>query len=165
MTAFLRLAAGLVGVALAAGCSGLPNPLAEPEAQPPSKLAVVTAPPPGPETRPDDPEPAPPEARVLLGETPARVQTLLGPPRLVRREGAVQVMQYGAKGCVFDVVFYEAGPGAPFKAGYVESRDLTGAMLAPGACFDPLVSAEDYADWADAPGSAPAVDAPKLSEP
>ncbi|MBK5910268.1 hypothetical protein CCR85_02015 [Rhodothalassium salexigens] len=101
----------------------------------------------------------PPEPGLLLGKTAAEVQGLLGPPDLVRREGAVHVMQYRSAGCVFDVTLYEAGPGAPFKASYLESRDITGAVLAAGACLQSLVPPTRWADWRQQAAATRAVDA------
>lgn len=142
-----RICVRLIPLLLAAGCSGLDVPFGE-DANGRASAPSPSAKAPGSAAPTDAPTQAPrPDPETLLGRTPAEVQSLLGPPDLVRREGPAHVMQYQGQGCVLDVTLYEGGPGTPFKATYVESRDITGAMLATGDCLAILVPRDEWAAW------------------
>ena len=77
---------------------------------------------------------------ALEGLTPRELQDILGGPSLVRRDGSMQILQYGGTACVLDVVFYEASENAHFRAAAIAARDLSGANTEAGACLYGIVT-------------------------
>lgn len=77
-----------------------------------------------PEVLPQAPQP--PDGKRLIGLTPAEVQTLLGAPDLVRRDGPVQIVLYRPGPCVLDLYFYSEAVGSGFTLRSIQSRDISG---------------------------------------
>ncbi len=94
------------------------------------------------ETEPTLPDVPSPSSTDLLGQNPAFVQTKLGEPKLVRRDGHVQIMQYTSGACVVDIVFFEPTSGEHFSANYISARTNTGAIMEPEPCIDAVFQAE-----------------------
>lgn len=60
----------------------------------------------------------------IEGAAPARVDALLGAPKLTRREGAGEYRRYALSNCALIVIFYPDASGAP-KAAHVDATALT----------------------------------------
>lgn len=114
--------------AIAAGCEGVTAPEADGGTQTEAQssepapafngMAAVTP-------VNDDPD-------QLLGMTPDSVDTLLGAPALVRRDGDAEVWQYRSDICVLDLFFY----GSVKQVEHVDLRDRgDGSPVAVRACF------------------------------
>ena len=98
--------APLLGLLLVAGCAGTTQPAAAP------------------------PPPPPPGMDLLLGQPAERALTLLGKPRLDRREGPARQLQFGGP-CILDVFYYQQPGDAPL-ATHADSR------LPDGRAFEVL---------------------------
>ena len=124
------LVIALAAVLLAACAQTVPPP------EPAPVAATLPAPAPEPPAPPPPPKPDPLD---LLGLTPAQVQQAVDEPSLVRREDHAQVMQFQARRCVFDVVFYEPSEGEHFRAHHIEARDRKGEAVDPQSCLAALL--------------------------
>ncbi len=115
-------------IALLAACTGN-------DAPPPQ---VATAPIPEETVQTPQEEPAPivlPNTELLIGHTPRTVQSQLGEPNLVRRDGNVQIMLYEASSCVFEVIFYEKNPDEHFRATDINARTAKGYDVDRDECL------------------------------
>jgi hypothetical protein len=72
-----------------------------------------------------------PAALVGLGDRD--VETMLGRPRFVRRDGPAQIWQYGVQTCTLNLFLFRESAG--LRVRHVEFRD-PGAGLAPNAACD-----------------------------
>ena len=81
------------------------------------------------------------DADRLLTRAPADVQTLLGPPSLVRRDGETQIMLYEIGACVLDITFMGKTVGDGFAATYVAARDRVGHDVSKRDCLTALIDA------------------------
>ncbi|QMW22101.1 hypothetical protein [Sandaracinobacteroides saxicola] len=77
--------------------------------------------------------PPPPGMERLIGKPPETALTLLGTPRLDRREGPARILQFAGKACVLDL-FYYPRPNTPV-ATYAAARDPAGTSMAPATCL------------------------------
>ena len=127
----------LIGLALLAGCASTP-------------ATVVTAPPP----------PPPPGMELLLNQLPETAISLLGQPRLDKKEGASRQLQYVGS-CVLDVWYYPK-PGPALVATHADARLPDGRDYAAGECLQQLIRARENARAAAA--AAPAAPAPAPSK-
>ena len=129
-TGYRHLAAPILLSALLVACAAPPRQPVEPTPAPPEPAETEPA-----ESLPEE-TPAPlPDADLLLGLEPRRIQDVLGTPSLVRREGAAQVMQFKDGNCVLDVIFYEEAPGGAFRAEHLASRLTDGTPHEPQECL------------------------------
>ncbi|RMD64591.1 MAG: hypothetical protein D6826_02045 [Alphaproteobacteria bacterium] len=97
------------------------------------------------------PPPAPPindDPRQLLGLDRARLDALLGPPTLIRREAPAEIWQYREGACIIDVFLYaaETAPSpdpaaADYRVSYVEARDGAARPIAVRGCLNTLLRA------------------------
>ena len=117
----------VAGFALTACSLVQPTP-----AKPPPQPAATTQ-----QTRiaPAQPRAAPPARRApkaspadLLGSDAARIDTLLGAPEIVRREGPGELRLYRSTTCVLHVFLYP-GNGA-IRATHIEARTATVRLAA-----------------------------------
>jgi len=69
----------------------------------------------------------------LLGQSAAQAHSLLGEPRLVRRDGPAEIWQYRASGCILDVFLYDAGADRTVR--HVDLRGPGTATPERRACF------------------------------
>lgn len=122
----------LSALALLAGCATAPPPV------------VVAAPP-----------PPPAGMELIINQLPETAVSLLGQPRLDKKEGASRQLQYvGA--CVLDIWYYPK-PGPALVATHADARLPDGREFAPGECLQQLIRArEDAKTVAAAPSPAPA---------
>ena len=127
----------LIGLALLAGCASTP-------------ATVVTAPPP----------PPPPGMELLLNQLPETAISLLGQPRLDKKEGTSRQLQYVGS-CVLDVWYYPK-PGPALVATHADARLPDGRDYAAGECLQQLIRARENARAAAA--AAPAAPAPAPSK-
>ncbi|GHF14907.1 hypothetical protein GCM10017044_06290 [Kordiimonas sediminis] len=74
----------------------------------------------------------------LQGKTPAQVQTIMGEPDLVRRDGSMQVMLFETNQCVLDVVFYESSVGEHFRASAISARSRDGKDVDAVQCLETM---------------------------
>jgi hypothetical protein len=96
--------------------------------------AGASAPPPAPaqaaRTQPARTAPEPPAPRLgiadILGIDAGRLDSLLGAPELVRRDGSGEVRLYRAPDCVLHVFVYPRDGGA--RATHIEARGSNGRM-------------------------------------
>ncbi len=127
----------LIGLALLAGCASTP-------------ATVVTAPPP----------PPPPGMELLLNQLPETAISLLGQPRLDKKEDTSRQLQYVGS-CVLDVWYYPK-PGPALVATHADARLPDGRDYAAGECLQQLIRARENARAAAA--AAPAAPAPAPSK-
>ena len=78
----------------------------------------------------DDPE-------KLLGLDRSSLSTLLGRPKVVRRERPAEIWQYFGANCVFDVFLYE--DGGAYRVVHSEARDAAAMRTEPRACLGQLL--------------------------
>ena len=135
---------------LLAGCMGASSAPApstpSPEVAAPEIAAIQT----GAETPlpiAEPPPPPAPEPNRLSGLNPKQVQALMGPPSLVRRDGAVQVMLFETSACVFEIIFYEPTPDTHFRAEQINARSRTGTDTNVQTC---LIGVLPSGQWLDA---------------
>ena len=114
------------GLALLAGCATAPPP------------TVVSAPPP----------PPPAGMELLLNQLPETAVSLLGQPRLDKKEGASRQLQY-VGGCVLDLWYYPK-PGPALVAAHADARLPDGRDFAPGECLQLLIRSREAAKAAAA---------------
>lgn len=132
MTRFPNTLGSIAGLALLAGCAATPH-------QP----TVVTAPP-----------PPPPGMELLLNQLPETAISLLGQPRLDKKEGGSRQLQFVGS-CVLDVWYYPK-PGPTLVATHADARLPDGREFAPGECLQQLIRAREAARVsATAPPPAP----------
>ncbi len=82
---------------------------------------------------------ATPEQLTGLGR--AKLDALLGTPRLRRIEGPAEVRQYAAGNCVLDTYLYpDEEAGGAHLVIYYEARSRSGDAIAVGPCLAALVS-------------------------
>jgi len=109
-------------------CAGAraPGP-AERQTAPP-QARTVTAP-----ANRISPAPSAPKLRIsdLVGRTPAQIDTLIGIPDLVRREGDGEVRIHRSNACVLHVFAYPRG-GVP-QATHIEARTPNGQIVGDAA--------------------------------
>ena len=124
----------LLTLALLAGCATAP-------------AAVVVAPP-----------PPPPGMELVLDQIPETAISLLGQPRMDKKEGPSRQLQYVGS-CVLDIWYYPK-PGPALVATHADARLPDGRDFAPGECLQQLISAREAAKVAAAapppPAAAPA---------
>lgn len=118
------------GLLLLAGCATAPD------------ATLVAAPPP------------PPGMELVLGQLPETAISLLGTPRLDKREGTSRQLQY-AGGCVLDI-FYYPKPGPALVATHADARLPDGRDFAPGECMQLLIRSREAAKVQAAAPPAPA---------
>ena len=137
MTRLSSHLAPLFGLALLAGCAATPS------------STLVTAPP-----------PPPPGMELLLQQYPETAISLLGQPRLDKKEGASRQLQFSG-GCVLDVWYYPK-PGPALVATHADARLPDGREFPPGECLQQLIRSREAAKIAAAaPPPAPATAAKK----
>ena len=129
----------LFGLALLAGCASAP-----------ATAPIVTAPP-----------PPPPGMELLLNQLPETAISLLGPPRLDKKEGNSRQLQYVGS-CVLDVWYYPK-PGPAQVATHADARLPDGRDFAPGECLQLLIRSREAAKAAAA--AAPPPPAPPAKKP
>lgn len=125
----------LFGLALLAGCATAPP------------VPVVTAPP-----------PPPPGMELLLNQLPETAMSLLGQPRLDKKEGSSRQLQY-VGGCVLDIWYYPK-PGPSLVATHADARLPDGRDFAPGECLQLLIRSREAAKAAEATQAAAPPPAP-----
>jgi hypothetical protein len=72
-----------------------------------------------------------------MGLGPDRLETLLGEPGLIRREGEAAIWQYRDDTCVLDLFLYEEGAGPVVT--YVEARGQDGIRTETRPCLNALL--------------------------
>ena len=82
-----------------------------------------------------EPEIILPDAQILQGHTPKDIQTALGEPTLVRRDGNVQVMLFERTACVLEVIFYEKSADDYFRATDINARSVRGETFEADNCL------------------------------
>lgn len=95
------------------------------------------------ETPPETPPEMPPVVldqwrlapEQLEGRRPANIQALIGPPSLIRRDGPLYTTLYERPGCVLELVYYEAEPGAGFRLDYLTARTRAGRPAVLEMCL------------------------------
>lgn len=110
----------LFALALLAGCATAPPP-----------VATVAPPPP------------PPGLELLLNQLPETAMSLLGQPRLDKKEGASRQLQYVGS-CVLDIWYY-ARPGPAQVATHADARLPDGRSFAAGECLQRLIREREAA--------------------
>ena len=110
----------ILALALLAGCATAP-------------AAIVVAPPP----------PPPPGMELVLNQIPETAISLLGQPRMDKKEGPSRQLQY-AGSCVLDIWYYPK-PGPALVATHADARLPNGQDFAPGECLQLLISAREAA--------------------
>ena len=83
------------------------------------------------EPTPDD------DPKKLLGLDRSSLSTLLGRPKVVRRERPAEIWQYFGANCVFDVFLYE--DGGAYRVVHSEARDAAAIRTEPRACLGQLL--------------------------
>ena len=152
----------IAGLALlVAGCSAASGPAsAPPETQPPeiqpmaaiepapAEPAVATVAPatdtePQPEAiaRLPEAEPIDDDPAQLMALDRAALETLLGPPGLLREEPPAEVWLYQGTGCALHVFLYPERAGAPHRVTYYEVRGTGGGTAAERRCLRGLLTA------------------------
>jgi hypothetical protein len=117
----------LLALLLVAGCASAPKPAAAP--------------------------PPPPGMELVLGQPAEQAVSLLGKPRLDRREGPAQQLQFGGA-CILDIFYYQQ-PGAVPLATHADSRLPDGRAFAPGECLQMLLRARSVPAAANPPAAPP----------
>lgn len=115
-----RMGAFLLAALFLTGCSGVqPEPT---QTSPRSNAATTAAAP---------PQRTAPRATLsdLIGTTPDRIDSFLGTPELVRREGAGELRLYRSESCVLHVFLYRRN-GSPV-ATHIEARGETSRLDMP----------------------------------
>lgn len=121
----------LSALALLAGCAATPPPV------------VVAAPP-----------PPPAGMELIINQLPETAISLLGQPRLDKKEGASRQLQYVGS-CVLDIWYYPK-PGPALVATHADARLPDGRDFAAGECLQQLIRAREAAKTAAvAPPPAP----------
>ena len=105
-------------------------------AEPDPELAAVPGAPTGAQTGAPqiDDDPA-----QLIGIDPARLDSLLGRPDLVRREPPAEIWQYRGAACIFDVFLYEEA--GTQRVTYIEARNQAAEQTPPRPCLNGLLRA------------------------
>lgn len=116
----------LFGLLLVAGCASAPA------------VAPIVTPPP----------PPPPGLELLLDQLPETAISLLGQPRLDKKEGNSRQLQY-VGGCVLDIWYY-AKPGPALLATHADARLPDGRDFAAGECLQLLIRAREATKAAEA---------------
>ena len=77
------------------------------------------------------------DPKKLLGLDRSSLSTLLGRPKVVRRERPAEIWQYFGANCVFDVFLYE--DGGAYRVVHSEARDAAAMRTEPRACLGQLL--------------------------
>lgn len=85
------------------------------------------------------PAPPPPTASDILGLTGDEVTSLLGPPKLARRENRSEVWQYAENGCVLHV-FMHGASGTDARVDHLEATDMAGVRSNTDGCLADLAA-------------------------
>ncbi len=123
---FWRSGPLILAIVLLTGCSLVQNERSQAPARTESPTATARLQPTTPTRRPA------PRATMadLLGADPARIDSYLGAPEIVRREGAGELRLYRSNNCVLHIFLYPRN--GTIGATHVEARNDT-AQLDPSA--------------------------------
>ena len=77
------------------------------------------------------------DPKKLLGLDRSSLSTLLGRPKVVRRERPAEIWQYFGANCVFDVFLYE--DGGAYRVVHSEARDAAAMRTEARACLGQLL--------------------------
>jgi hypothetical protein len=94
-----------------------------------------------PAALPPAPAPARPAVPNLIGRSDQEVKTILGEPRLVRREGSGLLWQYAAETCVLNVFLYPpiGKPRDTDRVTHLDARDRAANPVTPEFCLAQLL--------------------------
>ncbi len=81
---------------------------------------------------------------LLLAQPPELALSMLGQPRLDKREGPARQLQF-AGACVLDIWYYPQ-PGPGLSATYADARLVDGRDYAAGECLQMLLNARNQPD-------------------
>jgi hypothetical protein len=96
--------------------------------------ACATTPQPQPAQEAPPPQPASPQARVLLGLTPTDLVGHFGHPALQIREGSSLKLQFRGRTCVLDAYLYPS-TGGELRVTHVDTRSPSGVDTNQAACI------------------------------
>ena len=168
--AIAGLALLVAGCPAAKGPAGAPPETQSPETQPPEiqppeiqpMVTIEPAPAPAPadpavvtvapatETEPQpeavarlpEAEPIDDDPAQLMALDRAALETLLGPPGLLREEPPAEVWLYRGTGCALHIFLYPERAGAPHRVTYYEVRGAGGGSAAERRCLRGLLAAK-----------------------
>ena len=91
-----------------------------------------------PAVQPPAPVPSAEGLKRLVGLDRASLETMLGPPWLLRREAAAELWQYRAPNCVLDLFLYPKSEGE-LRVAHADLRSRRENRPVPAGCFAELV--------------------------